>query len=107
MRTPMRTEPRMEECLLPSLIEWKNLYSPGLSMSRIFGSNRRTPPKSRTAYRREPNMHTYCEERSDRCQENQRGSSARQTVGSQPDASEIFLKCECVRYGSMRYCRSV
>src|SRR5258705_6367427 len=40
-------------------------------------------------------------------QENQRGSFVRHGVGSHPDASGSFLKCACMRRGSIRYCGSV
>src|SRR5262245_26555306 len=40
-------------------------------------------------------------------QKNQRGSFALHGVGSQPDASGSFLKCACMRSGSIKYCGSV
>src|SRR5688572_2901181 len=37
----------------------------------------------------------------------QHGSLARQSVGSHPEASSSFLKCECMMSGSLRYCGSI
>src|SRR5215510_7084125 len=52
-------------------------------------------------------LRTHRPAREQKEQKNQRGSFALHGVGSHPDASGSFLKCACMRSGSIRYCGSL